>query len=532
MSGPSTYQPQTGFTKWLDTRLPIIRLVHDSFIDYPTPRNLNYWYTFGAILSMMLVVQIVTGVVLAMHYVPSIDHAFSSVQRIDRDVPYGWLIQNIHSVGASMFFIAVYVHMFRGLYYGSYKAPREVLWILGCLIYLLMVATAFLGYTLPWGQMSFWGATVITNLLGAVPVVGESIKNWLMGAYAIDNATLNRFFSLHYLLPFVIAGVTVLHVWALHVSGQNNPAGVDVKSKDDTVPFTPYATMKDLFAVCLFLLMFAIFVFYLPNALGHADNYIPANPLVTPAHIVPEWYLLPFYAILRAIDFDFGPIDSKLGGVILMFAAIAVLFVLPWLDTSSVRSMRYRPIARQFFLIFVVVCVALGWAGAQNPSMLMAPATYRADIRWVEGGEVRTAPVTASSAEQSAALIEAQSETLTEAGAPFVAVERQSGTQAIIRGVIGGELRSRQVSAGSTDTLEELIEAAKAEIGAPFVEVVRRTPFEFTVTRFAQLLTLYYFAFFLIILPVLGLRETPGRVPDTIAKAVLARHTKEAGAEA
>ncbi|MEQ1493541.1 MAG: cytochrome b N-terminal domain-containing protein, partial [Terricaulis sp.] len=308
MSGPSTYEPKSGITRWLDRRLPILRLAHDSFVAYPTPRNLNYWWTFGAMLSLCLIVQIVTGIVLAMHYTPHIDHAFASVQRLERDVPFGWLIQNIHAVGASMFFLAVYIHMFRGLYYGSYKAPRELLWILGCVIYLLMVATGFLGYTLPWGQMSFWGATVITNLLGALPLIGESIKNWLSGGFSIDQPTINRFFSLHYLLPFVIAGVVGLHVWALHEAGQNNPTGVDPRKASDvpagqlgdTVPFTPHATIKDLFATTLFVILFAVFVFYMPDALGHADNYIPANPLQTPPEIVPEWYMLPFYAILRA----------------------------------------------------------------------------------------------------------------------------------------------------------------------------------------------------------------------------------------
>ena len=423
MSGPSTYEPKSGFERWLDKRLPIIRLAHDSFVAYPTPRNLNYFWTFGAILMMCLVVQIVTGIVLAMHYVPSVDHAFNSVQRIRRDVPFGWLIQNIHAVGASMFFLAVYIHMFRGLYYGSYKAPREVLWILGVVIYLLMMATAFLGYVLPWGQMSFWGATVITNFFTAIPVVGEPVQQWLMGGFAIENPTLNRFFSLHYLLPFVIFGIVVLHVWALHEAGQNNPDGIDVKDKSDTVPFTPYATEKDLFGAAIFLLMFAAFVFFLPDALGHPDNYIPANPLKTPPHIVPEWYLLPFYAILRAIDFAVGPVSAKLGGLILMVGAIAVLFVLPWLDTSKVRSMRYRPVARIFFIVFVAVCIALGWCGAQLPDLVLG------------------------------------------------------------------------------------------QIGAV----------QFKVTQFSQVLTAYYFAFFLIILPVLGLRETPNREPDTIAKAIGAK---------
>lgn len=524
MSGPSTYEPKTAFTRWLDKRLPIVRLSHDSFVAYPTPRNLNYFWTFGAMLSLCLVVQIVTGVVLAMHYVPHIDMAFASVQRIDRDVPFGWLIQNIHSVGASMFFLAVYVHMFRGLYYGSYKAPRELLWILGCIIYLLMVATAFLGYSLPWGQMSFWAATVITNLIGALPLVGESIKNWLMGGFSVDQPTLNRFFSLHYLLPFVIAGVVALHVWALHEAGQNNPAGVDVKSKADTVPFTPHATMKDLFATGLFLILFAVFVFYMPDALGHADNYIPANPLQTPPEIVPEWYLLPFYAILRAVDFNIGPIDSKLGGVLAMFASIGILFVLPWLDTSRVRSMRYRPIARQFFLIFVVACIVLGWCGGQNPGRILVPATFSAELRWAEGGAVAEQAVRAPGASQWAAHAEAERQRHTQAGATMVAINRTSASEGVARIVTGGAVQARALRASSQDDLENAISAAKAEIGAaaPFFSVERHIPFTFTVTRLSQIMTAYYFLFFLVILPLLGLREKPGRVPDTIAKPVTA----------
>jgi ubiquinol-cytochrome c reductase cytochrome b subunit len=366
MSGHSTYEPKTGFERWLDMRLPIIRMAHDTALAFPTPKNLNYWWTFGGILAVMLVVQIVTGVVLVMHYVPHVDYAFNSVERIMRDVNYGWLIRYMHANGASMFFIAVYIHIFRNLYYGSYKAPREILWILGCIIYLLMMATAFMGYVLPWGQMSFHGAVVITNLLGAFPIIGEPITTWLWGGFAVDNPTLNRFFSLHYLLPFMIAGVVGLHIWALHVPGNNNPTGVNVKSVDDTVPFHPYYTVKDGFAIAVFFLMYASFVFYNPNILGHADNYIPANPLVTPAHIVPEWYFLPFYAILRAVP-------DKLGGVLMMFGAIGVLFVLPWLDTSKVRSMRYRPTARWYFLIFVVVCFILGFCGAKLPDDQVIP---------------------------------------------------------------------------------------------------------------------------------------------------------------
>ena len=360
MSGPSDFQPTNPALKWIERRLPIMGLMHSSFVAYPTPRNLNYWWTFGAILSMMLGVQILTGVILAMHYTPHADLAFKSVELIVRDVNYGWLLRNIHACGASMFFFAVYIHMFRGLYYGSYKEPREVLWILGVIIYLLMMATGFMGYVLPWGQMSFWGATVITNLFSAVPYFGESIVTLLWGGYSVGNPTLNRFFSLHYLLPFVIAGVVVLHIWALHVAGQNNPAGVEAKTEKDTVPFTPYATIKDAFGVSCFMLFFAWFIFYMPNYLGDAENYIPANPAVTPPHIVPEWYYLPFYAILRSIP-------NKLAGVVAMFGAIIILAFLPWLDSARTRSSKYRPLAKQFFWMFVVVCIGLGYLGAQPP---------------------------------------------------------------------------------------------------------------------------------------------------------------------
>ncbi|MCA0399390.1 MAG: cytochrome b/b6 [Proteobacteria bacterium] len=355
----SSYVPKTGIERWIDARLPIIRLMHDSAVSYPVPRNLNYFWTFGGILMFMLVAQIVTGIVLVMHYTPHVDFAFASVEHIMRDVNYGWLLRYMHANGASMFFIAVYIHIFRGMYYGSYKAPRELLWILGVVIFLLMMATAFMGYVLPWGQMSFWGATVITNLFSAIPVIGDPIVTWLWGGYSVDNPTLNRFFSLHYLLPFMILGVVVLHVWALHHVGQNNPTGVEVKNvAKDTVPFTPFATVKDLFAMVCFMMVFGWFVFYHPNFLGHADNYIPADPLKTPAHIVPEWYFLPFYGILRAIP-------DKLGGVVAMFAAIAILAFLPWLDTSKVKSGKYRPTFKIFFWIFVVVSVLLGYTGSQ-----------------------------------------------------------------------------------------------------------------------------------------------------------------------
>ncbi len=415
MSGESTYQPKTGFEKWLDTRLPLVRWGYDNFVDFPAPKNLNYWYTFGAILSFCLMVQIGTGIVLAMHYTADVNTAFASVERIMRDVNYGWLLRYIHAVGASMFFLAVYIHIFRGLYYGSYKAPREILWMLGVVIFLLMMAAAFMGYVLPWGQMSFWGATVITQLFGAIPFIGNSIVTWLWGGFSVDNPTLTRFFSLHYLVPFLILGVVVLHVWALHVPGNNNPLGVGVQSKKDTVPFHPYYTVKDFFALSLFVILFAAFVFYMPNALGHPDNYIPADPLVTPAHIVPEWYFLPFYAILRAVP-------DKLGGVVAMFSSILIWFALPWLDTSKVRSMRYRPVARQCFILLVIAFGVLMWVG----------------------------------------------------------------------GAVAEE---------------------------PYI----------TIGRVA---TIYYFAYFLVILPVLGMVEKPNPLPVSISQAVLARAQKSGGAAA
>ncbi len=415
MSGEhSTYSPTSGLGRWFDERMPLPRLMHDSFVSYPVPRNLNYAYTFGGILSIMLVAQILTGIVLAMHYAADTTLAFASVEKIMRDVNSGWLLRYLHSNGASMFFVAVYIHMLRGLYYGSYKAPRELLWILGVIIYLLMMATGFMGYVLPWGQMSFWGATVITGFFTAFPIIGEWVQQLLLGGFAVDNPTLNRFFSLHYLLPFMIAGVVVLHVWALHVVGQTNPTGIEVKSKTDTIAFTPYATIKDGFAMMVFLLVFAYFVFYLPNFLGHPDNYIEANPLKTPAHIVPEWYYLPFYAILRAITFNIGPIDSKLGGVLAMFGSILVLFVVPWLDTSKVRSAVYRPWYKLFFWIFVLDAIVLGWLGSK--------------------------------------------------------------------------------------------------------------PAEGTYVAMAQVGTLYYFAFFIVIMPVLGLIETPKERPKSITDAVLAKN--------
>jgi ubiquinol-cytochrome c reductase cytochrome b subunit len=351
---------------WIDHRLPIFSYIEKEYHTFPTPRNFNYFWNFGAIATVMLVLMIATGVVLATNYTPHVLMAFDSVERIDRDVPQGWLIRDLHMNGASFFFIAVYIHIFRGMYYGSYKAPRELLWLLGVVIFLLMMATAFMGYVLPWGQMSFWGATVITNLFSAIPVVGDAIVTWLWGGFAVDNPTLNRFFALHYLLPFIIVAVVALHVVALHVHGSNNPLGIDPKGPQDTVPFHPYYTMKDGFGVMVFMIVYAGFAFFAPDYMGHPDNYIPADPLVTPAHIVPEWYFLPFYAILRAIP-------DKLGGVLAMFGAIAVLFLLPWLDTSRVRSCVFRPIYKWFMLVLVVDVIVLGFCGANPPEGFWVP---------------------------------------------------------------------------------------------------------------------------------------------------------------
>ncbi|MBY0335448.1 MAG: cytochrome b/b6 [Acetobacteraceae bacterium] len=344
--------------RWVDQRLPVVTMIQKEYGTFPTPRNFNYFWNFGALAMINLAIMIATGVFLAMNYTPHTAMAFDSVERIMRDVNYGWLIRYVHMNGASMFFIVVYIHIYRGMYYGSYKTPRELLWMLGVVIFLLMMATAFMGYVLPWGQMSFWGATVITNLFSAVPLIGPEIVTWLWGGFSVDNPTLNRFFSLHYLLPFVITGVVFLHVAALHVTGSNNPLGIEPKDKQDTLPFHPYYTIKDSVGIVAYLAVFAFLVFFMPNYLGHPDNYIPANPLSTPAHIVPEWYFLPFYAILRAVP-------DKLGGVVLMFASILVWFALPWLDTSKVRSMRFRPIARIFLFLWVISFFVLMYVGAR-----------------------------------------------------------------------------------------------------------------------------------------------------------------------
>jgi ubiquinol-cytochrome c reductase cytochrome b subunit len=347
----------------------------------PTPRNLNWMWIWGVVLMVCLVLQIVTGIVLAMHYTPQVDMAFASVEHIMRNVNGGHMLRYVHQNGAMLFFAAVYLHIFRGLYYGSYKAPREITWIIGMLIYLLMMATAFMGYVLPWGQMSFWGATVITGLFGAIPGIGEMLQTWLLGGPAVDNATLNRFFSLHYLMPFVILGLVIVHVWAFHTTGNNNPTGVEVRraskeeAEKDTLPFWPYFVIKDLFGLGVVLIVFWYIVAFMPTYLGHVDNYIEANPLVTPSHIVPEWYFLPFYAILRAFTADvwvviatewitFGIVDAKFFGVLAMFGSIAVMALVPWLDTSAVRSGRYRPMFKWAFWLLAIDFFVLMWAGA------------------------------------------------------------------------------------------------------------------------------------------------------------------------
>ena len=375
------YEPKPGFQTWLHKRLPVVSLLYDTLF-IPTPRNLNWWWIWGIVLAFCLALQLATGIVLAMHYTPHVDYAFASVEHIMRDVNGGYMLRYMHANGATLFFLAVYVHMFRGLFYGSYKSPREVTWIIGMLIYLCMMATGFLGYVLPWGQMSFWGATVITGLFGAIPFIGPDLQTWLLGGPAVDNATLNRFFSLHYLLPFVIAGLVIVHIWAFHTTGNNNPTGVEVRrnskaeAEKDTLPFWPYFVIKDLVGLAVVLTIFFAVVTYMPNFFGEPDNYIEANPLKTPAHIVPEWYYLPFYAILRAFTSDVwvvqiagfltgGIIDAKFFGVMAMFGAIFVMVLVPWLDTSSVRSGRYRPMFRWWFYLLEIDFLVLMWCGAQ-----------------------------------------------------------------------------------------------------------------------------------------------------------------------
>ncbi|MCY4005807.1 MAG: cytochrome b N-terminal domain-containing protein [Rhodobacteraceae bacterium] len=393
-----SYQPKSRPEKWLHQRLPIISLMYDALF-IPTPKNLNWWWIWGIVLMFCLVMQIVTGIVLAMHYTPHVDLAFASVEHIMRNVNGGFALRYLHQNGASLFFLAVYIHMFRSLYYGSYKEPREVTWIIGMLIYVAMMGTAFMGYVLPWGQMSFWGATVITGLFGAIPGIGDAVQTWLLGGPSVENPTLNRFFSLHYLLPFVILGLAIVHIWAFHTTGNNNPTGVEVRRASraeadrDTLPFWPYFVIKDLFALSVILVVFFAIVGFMPNYLGHPDNYIEANPLATPEHIVPEWYFLPFYAILRAFTEDVwvvqftsfvtgGIIDAKFFGVMAMFGSLLVMALAPWLDTSSVRSGRYRPMLKWWFALFVINFIVLTWAGARPAEGIYAIISLIGSAYW------------------------------------------------------------------------------------------------------------------------------------------------------
>ncbi|MEM8578399.1 MAG: cytochrome b N-terminal domain-containing protein [Pseudomonadota bacterium] len=392
------YEPKTPFEKGMQKRLPIIGLLYDTIM-IPTPKNLNWMWIWGIVLTFCLAMQIITGVVLVMHYVPHVDMAFASVEHIMRNVEGGHFIRYLHMNGASLFFFAVYLHIFRGLYYGSYKAPREVTWIIGMLIYLLMMGTAFMGYVLPWGQMSFHGTAVITGLFGTIPFVGEALQTWLLGASSVGQPALNRFFSLHYLLPFIIAGLVIVHIWAFHTTGNNNPTGVEVRrtskedAEKDTLPFWPYFVIKDLFALAVILAVFFAVVGFMPNYLGHPDNYVEGNPLVTPSHIVPEWYFLPFYAILRAFTADVwivmffnwisgGIIDAAFFGVLAMFGAIAVMALAPWLDTSTVRSGQYRPMFKWWFWILVVDFVVLMWLGAMPAEEPYATLSLIASVYW------------------------------------------------------------------------------------------------------------------------------------------------------
>ena len=375
MTMPSSYTPKSALGRWFDKRLPIMRFIYGFGVSFPVPRNLNYFYTFGGILTLMLLSQILTGIVMSMHYVPDVAIAFDSRERFMRDGQFGWLFEPWHAVGASFFFIAAYIHLARGLYYGSHKKPRELIWIIGVLIYIVMMASAFLGYVLVWGMMSTSAASVISGLFKAIPFIGPWLHETLLGGFNIGQPTLNRFYSLHYLFPFILLGLVGLHVWAVHQVGQNNPTGVEVQSASETVPFTPFATVKDIFAISVFLIFFSWFLFYMPDYMGHPDNYIPGDTMSTSAHIVPEWYFLPFYAMLRAITFNIGPISSTFAGVIVLVSSIVVLLFIPWLDRSKVKSARYRPLYKLFFWLFIADVVFLGWLGSQpisNATILSA----------------------------------------------------------------------------------------------------------------------------------------------------------------
>lgn len=337
-------------------RSKVLNWVNSHLIDYPVPSNISYFWSFGSLAGLCLVIQLLTGIFLAMHYTPNTLLAFNSVEHIMRDVNNGWLLRYLHANGASAFFIVLYIHIGRGLYYGSYLHPKQWLWCSGVLIFILAMGTAFMGYVLPWGQMSFWGATVITNLASAIPFIGDSIVYWLWGGFSVDNATLNRFFSIHYLLPFIIVMFSLVHLFLLHISSSGNPLGVNYKI--DCLPFYLYSYIKDIYSFILFFLIFIIFVFFFPNLLGHSDNYIEANPMITPTHIVPEWYFLPFYAILRSIP-------DKLLGVLAMLGSILILLALPFYTKSPIRSGFFRPCYKIVFWFLIGIFILLGWIGAK-----------------------------------------------------------------------------------------------------------------------------------------------------------------------
>lgn len=472
-------EEKSGVIGWIEYRLPIFSTLNKALVSYPTPRNLNYFWNFGSLAGIMLVAQILTGLFLAMHYAANTAVAFDSVENIMRNVNYGWLIRYMHAVGASMFFIVVYIHLARGLYYGSYKRPRELLWFLGVAILLLMMATAFMGYVLPWGQMSFWGAKVITNLFSAFPLVGEPIVHWLWGGFSVDNPTLNRFFALHFLLPFVLVGVVLLHLMALHQHGSSNPTGIEVKGPQDQIPFHPYYTSKDFFGFGVFFIFFAAFLFFAPNYLGHPDNYLPADPMVTPKHIVPEWYFLPFYAILRAITFDIPLWIVGLGAI-----GFAALLYRP--DTARSCS-RFCPIGLlpilASFLPKKSVCVAIvggllaigvvlviaGLNGAVIPSKLGGVLAMFGSILimlalpWLD-----TSPVHSSN---------------------YRPIYRWFFWLFAINAVVLGYCGSQ--------------------------------PPEGIFPVLSLVCTIYYFAHFLLILPVVGRIEKPRKLPESITSSVL-----------
>ena len=386
------------FMGWIDERFPASKVWEEHVSKYYTPKNFNFWYYFGSLLMLVMVLQIVTGIVLTMHYKPDADLAFASVEYIMRDVPAGWFIRYLHSVGASMLFLAIYLHMFRAMLYGSYKGPRELIWILGMILYIAMMAEAFFGYLLPWGNMSYWGAQVIISLFGAIPVVGEGLAEWIRGDFVVSDATLNRFFAFHViLLPLLLALLVYLHIVALHKTGSNNPDGVEIKKqKDDKgvpvdgIPFHPYYTVKDIFGAAVFMTIFLAIVFFAPELSGwflEKDNFEPANILQTPPDIVPLWYLTPYYSILRAVTFEWLPGGAKLWGVIAMGLAIVLFFFLPWLDRSKVKSIRYRGwMYKTMLALFALTFVTLGYLGTKNPGHI--DLIWFKNVVWAQIGMV------------------------------------------------------------------------------------------------------------------------------------------------